>query len=248
MANDKTADSKGRQIKHIVTSESEDGTGATHSLLSDTSGNLKVVGAAGTSLLGKVGIDQTTPGTTNGVQVVAALPTGTNRIGTVSGTQVTISVTKAVAAAGNYDAEDVISEHATTGTSWLFAAIARANGASGLIIKAQLICETTALTPRCTLFLFTAAPTSMLNDNVANTALLHADLANYVGKIDFPAMEDLGGDSEAVATPSTTGNLPLSFTCAAGADDLYGVLVTRDAITGETATDDWVIRLTAEQY
>jgi hypothetical protein len=38
---------------------------------------------AGTNLMGKVGIDQTTPGTTNGVQVNAALPAGTNVIGTV---------------------------------------------------------------------------------------------------------------------------------------------------------------------
>jgi hypothetical protein len=37
--------------------------------------------AAGTNLIGKVGIDQTTPGTTNGVQVNAALPAGTNTIG-----------------------------------------------------------------------------------------------------------------------------------------------------------------------
>ena len=36
---------------------------------------------AGTNLIGKTGIDQTTPGTTNGVQVVAALPAGTNIIG-----------------------------------------------------------------------------------------------------------------------------------------------------------------------
>ena len=39
---------------------------------------------AGTALIGKVGIDQTTPGTTNGVQVNAALPAGTNAIGSVT--------------------------------------------------------------------------------------------------------------------------------------------------------------------
>lgn len=36
---------------------------------------------AGTALVGKVGIDQTTPGTTNGVQLNAALPAGANAIG-----------------------------------------------------------------------------------------------------------------------------------------------------------------------
>jgi hypothetical protein len=38
---------------------------------------------AGTSIIGKFGIDQTTPGTTNGVQVNAALPAGNNNIGDV---------------------------------------------------------------------------------------------------------------------------------------------------------------------
>lgn len=36
---------------------------------------------AGTNIIGKVGIDQTTPGTTNGVQVNAAIPAGTNTVG-----------------------------------------------------------------------------------------------------------------------------------------------------------------------
>lgn len=36
---------------------------------------------AGSAIIGKVGIDQTTPGTTNGVQINAALPTGANAIG-----------------------------------------------------------------------------------------------------------------------------------------------------------------------
>jgi len=160
---------------------------------------------------------------------------------------VNVTVTKALAAAGNYAAEDVLSEHASTGTSWTFSGVVKQNGCSGEITKAQAICETTSLTPRLTLYLFTAAPTSQLNDNAANTALLHADLANYIGKIDFNAMEDLGGDSETIATPSTYGNLPLAFTCASDANDLYGILVTRDAITGESAGDDMTINLTIEQ-
>jgi len=160
----------------------------------------------------------------------------------------TVSVTKALAAAGDYAAEDVMSENASSGTAWTFSAIAKVNAGTGYIVKAQAICETTGLTPELTLYLFNATPTSNLNDNAANTALLHADLASYVGKIDFPAMEDLGGDSEAIATPSTVGNLPLAFECASGADDLYGILVTRDAITGESAGDDMTVRITAEQY
>lgn len=166
-----------------------------------------------------------------------------------SGTLVTVSVTKACASATAYDAEDVVSESASAGTVWTFSDVAaRVNAGTGYIVKAHAMCETTAVTPRLSLFLFNVTPTCAKNDHAANTALLHADLASYVGKIDFPAMEDLGtGDSEAVASPSTYGNLPLAFQCAGVTNALYGILVTRDAFTN-TATNDLVIRLTIEQY
>lgn len=48
--------------------------------------------ASGSALAGKFGIDQTTPGTTNGVQLNAALPAGTNVIGHVIADSGLISV------------------------------------------------------------------------------------------------------------------------------------------------------------
>jgi hypothetical protein len=51
---------------------------------------------AGTNLIGKVGIDQTTPGTTNGVQINAALPAGTNLIGKTGIDQTTPGSTNGV--------------------------------------------------------------------------------------------------------------------------------------------------------
>lgn len=51
---------------------------------------------AGTALIGKVGIDQTTPGTTNGVQVNAAIPAGTNLMGKVGIDQTTPGTTNGV--------------------------------------------------------------------------------------------------------------------------------------------------------
>lgn len=162
---------------------------------------------------------------------------------------VTVSVTKEIqdSASAAYGAEDVVSEASSSGTAWTFSAIAKVNNGTGYIVKAQVISETTALTPRMTLYLFNATPTSELDDLASNTALLHADLAKYQGKIDFPAMEDVGGDSEAIATPSTTGNLPLAFQCATAADDLIGILVTRDIFTQGAAKDITVV-LTVEQY
>lgn len=160
----------------------------------------------------------------------------------------TVSVTKALAAADDYTAEDVLSESASEGTVWTFAAIARANGASGYITQAHAMWETTALTPKLTLYLFNAAPTTNLNDNVANVAPAYADLSQYIGKIEFPALEDLGGMSESIVTSSTAGELPLAFRCADDADDLIGILVTQDAITGEAATKAMTVRLTVEQF
>jgi hypothetical protein len=159
-----------------------------------------------------------------------------------------VSVTKALAAAAIYDANDVISESAAAGTIWTFAALAKQDGGSGYITKANIISESENVTPKLTLFLYTAAPTGALNDHAANTNPDAADLANYIGKIDFPAMESLGTtDSTTMCTPSTSGGLPIAFTCAVASDDLFGVLVTRDAFT-QTATDDMTIRITVEVY
>lgn len=51
----------------------------------NTIGNVGVI--AGSAIIGKVGIDQTTPGTTNGVQINAALPAGANVIGALTANQ-----------------------------------------------------------------------------------------------------------------------------------------------------------------
>ena len=156
-----------------------------------------------------------------------------------------VSVTKALAAAANYDAEDVLSESASAGTAWIFTVVG-IQASSGIISNAVALLETTALTPRIRLYLFNAVPTSALNDNVANTAVLHADEANYIGSIELGAMSDLGGDSEANAAEGTAG-LSLRFKTGASDNRLYGIAVTEDAITGETATDDLIIKLTIER-
>lgn len=164
------------------------------------------------------------------------------------GTIKTVRVTKAIAAAGDYAAEDVLSESASAGTAWTFSAIFRANNAGGYITKAKAIWQTTALTPRLTLYLFKATPTSNLNDNVANAAPSNADKANFIGQIDFPALEDLGGCSVAVVSPSTVGKLPLWVDAATDADDIIAIAVTRDDITGEVATNELSFELSVEQY
>jgi len=88
-----------------------DGTGDT-TQANVTSGRLNVDGSgvtqpvsiatapvlvAGSAIIGKVGIDQTTPGTTNRVDIGAALPAGTNVIGKTSIDQTTPGTTNLVA-------------------------------------------------------------------------------------------------------------------------------------------------------
>ena len=153
-----------------------------------------------------------------------------------------IKVNKVLVADGNYAANDVLSESKTAGTAFIF----KRCGGSGYIVKATARLKTTAIAARLTMYLFDTLPTSQLNDNEANTAVLNADKDNCIGKIDFPVLEDLGGVSESVATPSTYGNLPLSFRTKDTAETLWGILVTRDAITGETAGDDISVTLSME--
>jgi len=163
---------------------------------------------------------------------------------------VTVSVTKVLAAASAYDVNDVMSEDATNGqgTDWDFAVVTR-NGGKGVIIAAECISESESVTPAITLYLFNVAPTSELDDHAANTAPDAADLAKYVGKIDFPALESLGTtDSHADATPGTPNTgIPRPFACAAADTKLYGIAVTRTAFT-QTAGDDLTFKLTVEQY
>jgi hypothetical protein len=147
-----------------------------------------------------------------------------------------------------YTANDIISNSTGAGTTIAFAAIARENGGSGYITKANIVLGTSNITPRLTMYLFNALPVGgTLNDNSPNLHILGTDTAKYQGRIDWLALDTVGsGLSQSVATPSTYGNVPLSFGCASGADDLFGVLVTRDTVTAGTNVTI-SIDLTAEQ-
>ena len=134
----------------------------------------------------------------------------------------TVLTTKTLIGGANA-ADDVVSEHGSSGTDWDFDF-----GGTGYITKAIITSATNAITPRAELQLYTTPPTCNLNDNGASTGPVAADVPFLVGTIDFPALHDSGtSHSFAVATPSTTGNLPLMF----DAPVLYGVLVSKDAAT-----------------
>jgi len=90
---------------------------------------------AGSALAGKFGIDQTTPGTTNGVQVNAALPAGTNLLGKFGIDQTTPGTTNAVAlTAGTAIAGKFGIDQTTAGTT------------NGVVVNSGTITAVTAIT------------------------------------------------------------------------------------------------------
>jgi hypothetical protein len=145
-----------------------------------------------------------------------------------------------------YTNEDVISEDASTGTSWVFAGVVPANWAGGTITKAVVQCDDTAVVAVLSMYLFNVVPTGVLNDNLGNTNPVYAtESDNYQGRLDWAALEDLGGASEAVLAAADT-KVPLPFVCAEDANDLYGVLVVRSAAHTPTSAQKFRVTLTIE--
>lgn len=93
------------------------------------SGTWNVGLSAGSNIVGKVGIDQTTPGTTNGVQVNAALPAGSNTIGAVNRvSQYPVGATAITASATGTTAATAATLAGTTGkTTYVCGFSIRAN-------------------------------------------------------------------------------------------------------------------------
>ena len=159
-----------------------------------------------------------------------------------------VRVVKNFDAAVAYAANDVMSDDVCTTTSpteyWTFTGMANANGGYGVIDFATLMLETENQEPRISLLLFNAIPTGVLTDNLANTNPVKADIAKWVGNIDFPATNKEAANvaSTSQVGPSTVGGCPLYYKCAAGSTTLYGVTVTRSVVT-LTANDDCSIAL-----
>ena len=145
-----------------------------------------------------------------------------------------------------YTNEDVFSENASSGTAWTFDAVVPDPGAGGRIVKAMVACDDTAIVPVLSMYLTNVTPLGVLNDNLGNTNPVYAtEVDNYQGRLDWPAMQDLGGMSEAVLSSADT-KLPLHFTTASGDDALYGVLVIRSAAHTPSSGAKITVTLTIE--
>lgn len=152
---------------------------------------------------------------------------------------------KTLAAAGNYDDNDIASESASNGvgTAWEFVNMAPREGGVGEIFMATIKCSAGAVVASTRLHLFSESPTTSEMDDTAALNMTTADRAKHLGWIDFPAMVDQGDYAMAQAT-----GLSQAYYCADGARDLYGVLQLTDAETNESAGMVVEIELFARPY
>ena len=135
------------------------------------------------------------------------------------------------------------------GSVMTFTAMGQANGGSGFIVGATL--EDDALSNfSIELWLFRNSPTMVGADNAAfDLTDANYATADAVGVIRF----DLSTSWTRAATGRTTpgmnvvsplGSAPMAYKCAAGDDDLYGVMKALGAYDA-AATDDITIKLWA---
>jgi hypothetical protein len=170
-----------------------------------------------------------------------------------------VTVTKTIAAAGDYTAGDVVSESASNGvgTAWRFGGIENRAGEGSHITRAFIVGSEDSLTAVYKLWLFSANPsTSELDDNAAKN-FSAADMANLIGIITFKAMADQGATSYAEVDPDNT-DMPFhvipvmtDYIGVIGGSNLtgssiWGVLEDTSGETAETASMTLSITLVME--
>ena len=159
---------------------------------------------------------------------------------------VSISVSKQlIANASAHGAGDYLND--TTAQSWVLKNAAREKGGSLYITKFQVIAQPESQTFRTAWQVFTRAPITALTDNGAAASPVVSDEQFFEDEIAVPALLSRGAGSYAVATPSTTGNLPMAVTCLPGSRDLYLAGITLDATTF-TATERLTIKVKIERF
>jgi hypothetical protein len=190
---------------------------------------------AGSAIIGKVGIDQTTDGTTNKVQAhinvagaaqTAANPAPVSSPGfTSSASQTRPNDTTA------YAALDVVGTNAATNME--FTGIGSVAGGCVAINEASLridVGSKPAGMDGFRLHLFNAAPTAIVDNAAFN--LIAADRAKYLGYIDIGSPLDLGD----TLYGAYNGGGNRVFKLAAASTTLYGVLQTITAFTPTAQT------------
>lgn len=171
---------------------------------------------AGTAIIGKVGIDQTTPGTTNGVQVNAALPAGTAIVGKVGIDQTTPGTTNGVQVnaalpAGTNTVGNVGLASGTTGGCTPYHLLSAANTNPTLVSTgAHTLCFISAINTTGTIYYL------KLYNQVAAPSTCATDAANVVMNFPIPASASAAGFTISLAPYGAAFGTGLAF-CLTGA-------------------------------
>jgi hypothetical protein len=188
---------------------------------------------AGTNIIGKVGIDQTTPGTTNGVVVTSSLPAGTNNIGNVGGKTVSVTVTPTVTASNSYGTNYVV------GGLLTFANALTATG-SGIIQSVSVTCKKVE-TSGFTLTFFKSNPSNTTWTDAAAAAINASDVSALKTTVPLTASSVLG-------TCTILSADGLGIAASPGATSVYAVLTSNASLTNQFgSTSDITVTITILQ-
>ena len=173
--------------------------------------------AAGTAIVGKVAIDQTTPGVTNGVQVNAALPAGTNAIGA------TTSVVNAPTQSSVVPGTSAYATGYALGASGANAVQSFTVPTSGVLQNFGMGLSSGTYAGTVDLILFKSAPSSYTDG--ASVTLSAADMAKILQVVHLTDNTSLGGALTFLQA------LSQSITYNFGATTLYILPIIRAANT-----------------
>jgi hypothetical protein len=179
--------------------------------------------AEGSIKIGTVDIDQTTPGTSNGVQVNAALPAGANIVGSVLGRTSAPSVTPAVTASSAYTAGNVVGGLLTF-TNAVDAAL------SGILQRVTVDCKSVQ-TAGFKLYVFAANPSSSTFTDKTAPSIAAADVGKLVDVIALAAPDSGLGTHTLYVADGLADALVLV------ASSLFAVLVTTGTPTFGSTSD-----------
>lgn len=151
-----------------------------------------------------------------------------------------------LAAAGDYGALDVLSQSASNGVgvAWVIPGAGRVNGGAGRIVGGVITTSVAAFAAKFRMYVFDANPSASELDDNAALSIAAGDRSKLIGTLQWATDgTNVGG----VSLNELTNTLPLPFKCAAADTNLYGILVTVDAETNESAGMTVDVQLLIEQ-
>lgn len=195
------------------------GNGTAISILKGIFGKISAtVLAAGSAVIGKVTIDNTTPGTTDRV--------------TVGGKIVDVSATfTRQANTTAYSAGQIVNDNSANPLD--FVSAVRVSGGTGLLLSSRLTVQQTSLAGvQFRLYLFKSTPGTTTDAASYSTLWANRDIS--LGWVDFLSPVSAGSSPDATVYEGV-GSAGLALPLVAAASDIFGVLVALTAYTPASA-------------